>query len=109
MAHMRGRLGWACVWCITALYVTMTVSIRGTAQETKPRPAVPLDAISAIIDAFRTYRVVSFPGGHTDGNEGQALLRALVKDPRFASTVNDIVVEFGSSRYQGLDGPLHSR
>ena len=45
---------------------------------------------------------MSFPGGHTDGNEVHALLRALVKDPRFAATVNDIVVEFGSSRYQDL-------
>ena len=32
----------------------------------------------------------------------QALLRALVTDPRFGATVNDIVVEFGSSRYQDV-------
>ena len=80
----------------------MALPIGGTAQGTRPRPAAPLDAISAILDAFRSFRVVSFPGGHTDGNETQALLRALVADPRFGATVNDIVVEFGSSRYQDV-------
>jgi hypothetical protein len=108
MAQMRRRLAFAWIWSTMALCLLMTVSMRGTAQETKPRPAVPVDAISGIIDAFRTHRVVSFPGGHTDGNEGQALLRALVKDPRFASVVNDIVVEFGKFAVSGPDGPLHS-
>jgi hypothetical protein len=63
---------------------------------------VPLEPISAILDAFQSYRVVTFPGGHTNENEPQALLRRLVKDPRFATKVNDIVVEFGSSRYQDV-------
>ena len=85
---------------VAALCVAL--SIGGTAQDTRPRPAVPLDAISAILDAFRSFRVVSFPGGHTDPNDSQALLRALVADPRFGATVNDIVVEFGSSRYQDV-------
>jgi hypothetical protein len=78
----------------------LALPIGGTAQG--PRPAVPLEAIPAILDAFRSFRVVSFPGGHTDANESQALLRALVADPRFGATVNDIVVEFGSSRYQDV-------
>lgn len=82
--------------------LTLTMPIRGTAQGARPRPAAPQDAIAAILDAFESYRVVSFPGGHTGGNESQALLRALVKDPRFGATVNDIVVEFGSSRYQDV-------
>ena len=90
------RVAWASL--VAALYLALPIG--GTAQG--PRPAAPLDAIPAILDAFRSHRVVSFPGGHTDGNEVQALLRALVKDPRFAATVNDIVVEFGSSRYQDV-------
>ena len=92
------RVAWA--WLFAALCVALPIG--GTAQGARPQPAAPLEAIPAILDAFRSYRVVSFPGGHTDGNEVQALLRALVKDPRFAATVNDIVVEFGSSRYQDL-------
>jgi hypothetical protein len=80
----------------------LALPIAGTAQGTRPGPAVPLDAIPAILDAFRSFRVVSFPGGHTDPNDSQALLRALVADPRFGAIVNDIVVEFGSSRYQDV-------
>jgi len=87
---------------LSALCLTLALPIRGSAQGAKLPPAVPLDPIDAILDAFRTYRVVSFPGGHTDGNEVQTLLRTLVKDPRFGAVVNDIVVEFGSSRYQDL-------
>jgi hypothetical protein len=87
---------------LAASCLTLTVPIRGTAQGARPGPAAPQDAITAILDAFRSFRVVSFPRGHTDPNESQALLRALVADPRFGATVNDIVVEFGSSRYQDV-------
>src|SRR6185503_13986325 len=87
---------------LASLCVVAGLSIRSDAQGSQARPAIPLEVIPAILDAFRTHRVVSFPGGHTDGNEVHAQLRALIRDPRFASTVNDIVVEFGSSRYQDL-------
>ena len=89
-------------WIVASLCVAGPFSIRSQAQDRGARPATPLEAIPAILDAFRTYRIVSYPGGHTDGNEVHAQLRALIRDPRFASTVNDIVVEFGSSRYQDL-------
>ena len=88
---------------IAALSLIAVVSSGNSGtQPTKPGPAAPLEAIPAILDAFQSHRVVSFPGGHTDGNETQALLQALIRDPRFASSVNDIVVEFGSARYQDL-------
>jgi hypothetical protein len=90
------------MWMLAASCLTLALPIRGTAQGARPQPARPQDAVAAILDAFRSFRVVSFPGGHTDGNEVQALLRALVADPRFGATVNDIVVEFGSSRYQDV-------
>jgi hypothetical protein len=101
---MRGQdyLRAARVSLVVASCLTLTLPIRGTAQSARPQPAVPQDAITAILDAFRSFRVVSFPGGHTDPNDTQALLRALVADPRFGATVNDIVVEFGSSRYQDV-------
>ena len=91
-------LGWA---GSAALSVTL-LATSGTAQTETARPAVPLEPISAILDAFKSHQVVTFPGGHTDENETQAMLRKLVKDPRFATTVNDIVVEFGNSRYQDV-------
>ena len=90
----------ACI--LASLCVAAGLSIRSQAPAGGTRPAIPVEVIPAILEAFRTHRIVSYPGGHTDGNEGQAQLRALIRDPRFASTVNDIVVEFGSSRYQDL-------
>jgi len=93
------RVAWLSI--LTVSCMTLSVPI-GTAQGPQARPATPQDAITAILDAFRAFRVVSFPGGHTDANESQALLRALVADPRFGAAVNDIVVEFGSSRYQDV-------
>jgi hypothetical protein len=94
---MRLRLIGGLVWCGVA-----AVCLQASGQAPMLRPATPQDAIPAILDAFQTYRVVSFPGGHTQDNETQALLRSLVSDQRFAATVNDVVVEFGSSRYQDL-------
>ena len=96
----RRRVAWVSVLAVSCL--TLTLPVRGTAQGARPQPAAPQDPITAILEAFRVFRVVSFPGGHTDPNESQALLRALVADPRFGATVNDIVVEFGSSRYQDV-------
>src|SRR5262245_3408083 len=87
---------------ILGLLLAAGLSIRPAAQGSALRPAVPLEVIPAILDAFRTYRVVSYPGGHPDGNEVAAQLRALIKDPRFATVANDIVVEFAGSRYQDL-------
>ena len=88
--------------CIASLCAAAALSTRSEAQGSAERRATPLEVTPAILDAFRTHRIVSYPGGHTDGNEVHAQLRALIRDPRFASTVNDIVVEFGSSRYQDL-------
>jgi hypothetical protein len=60
---------------------------------------VPVEPIAAILDAFRSHDVVALPDAH--GNEQRhAFLLSLIRDPRFAATVNDIVVEFGSARYQ---------
>jgi erythromycin esterase-like protein len=71
------------------------------AQVVPSRPsAMPVDPISGILDAFRTHAVVALgEGGH--GNEQAHRFRlVLVRDPRFARVVNDIVVESGSARYQ---------
>jgi hypothetical protein len=96
----RLQVAWVLVLAVSCL--TLTLAVRGTAQGNRPQAATPQDPITAILEAFQTFRVMSFPGGHTDPNESQALLRALVADPRFGATVNDIVVEFGSSRYQDV-------
>src|SRR3954453_15430763 len=103
MLHSRasGRVRLVSVSILALSCLALTAPTHGS-QDGAPRPATPQDAITAILDTFQSFRAGSFPGGHTDANESQALLRALIADPRFGATVNDIVVEFGSSRYQDV-------
>jgi len=71
------------------------------ARQATPPPAVPVDAISGILGAFKTHSVVAISDAH--GNkQAQDFLISLVRDRRFAQTVNDIVVEWGSARYQDV-------
>jgi erythromycin esterase-like protein len=72
------------------------------AATVSPKAAVPANAIDAVIDAFRTHRVVALGEGPHGNEQGHAFRLALIRDPRFAATVNDIVVEFGSARYQDV-------
>ncbi len=70
-------------------------------QKPQIKPAVPVDPIPAIVEAFQSHRVAAISDAH--GNEqAQAFLISLVRDPRFSAVVNDIVVEFGSARYQDV-------
>lgn len=59
------------------------------------RPAEPVHATIAIIDAFATYQVVTLGEGSHGNLEGAAFRRTLIRDPRLAGIVNDIVVENG--------------
>lgn len=72
-----------------------------SAQPDAPKPAAPVDPIAAIVEAFRSHDLVALGDAH--GNEqAQAFLKSLVRDPRFATVANDIVVEFGNARYQDV-------
>lgn len=68
-------------------------------QLAPPRPATPIEPISAILNAFQSHNIVAL--GEPHGNEqAHAFRLALIRDPRFALTVNDIVWECGTARYQ---------
>jgi len=86
-----GRLAVAC-----ALLAGLVVH----AQDAARRPAIRLDPATAIFDAFKTHDVVALSEGPHGNTAGHLFRLALVRDPRFAATVNDIVVESGSARYQ---------
>jgi hypothetical protein len=69
------------------------------AQDARPRPGVPVEPVGAIVDAFKSHQLVALADPH--GNvQINAVRLSLIRDPRFAATVNDIVVEFGNARYQ---------
>jgi hypothetical protein len=66
------------------------------------RDAVAIEPIAAIIKAFQSHPVVALGEGEHNNEQGHAFRLALIRDPRFAAIVNDIVVEFGSARYQSI-------
>ena len=72
----------------------------GVSGQTNTTPAVPLEPITAILDAFRTHDIVALGEGRHNNEQGYQFRLALIRDPRFAATVNDIVVESGSSTHQ---------
>jgi hypothetical protein len=87
--------------CLMMLVVLVLASRvpAGAEQGAPAQPATPVDPVAAIVEAFRTHDVVAFADPH--GNAPvQAFLLSLVRDPRFAQAVNDIVIETASARYQ---------
>lgn len=96
---MRDRPTLCCAALVCSLAVFTATPV--LTQPRAPRAAIPLEPVAAIVHAFRSYRVVAI--GETHGNEQHhVFLRALIRDPRFTATVNDIVVEFGNARYQDV-------
>jgi hypothetical protein len=67
-----------------------------------PQPARPLEPIAAILSAFGSHSVVALSEGTHGNSQSGAFQLALIRDPRFALRVNDIVLEGGNARYQDL-------
>jgi hypothetical protein len=65
---------------------------------TYPRPQ---PAVRAVHDAFDKYPLVAISEGHRNQQVHDFII-SLLRDPRFLQKVNDIVVEFGSARYQDV-------
>ena len=82
------------------LFVAAAAAVPAHAGQTL-KPAVPVDPVDGIVEAFRTHQVVMLPGGHGSQRFHDLLLKVL-RDPRVPGTVTDVVVEFGTSRYQDL-------
>jgi hypothetical protein len=64
--------------------------------------ATRIEPISGILDAFGSHQIVALGEGVHGNTQGHTFRLALIRDPRFAAVVNDIVVEFGSARYQAV-------
>jgi hypothetical protein len=62
---------------------------------------VPEDPTTAILAAFDKYEVVGMDAAHGNKDLDDLILH-LVRDPRFPSKVNDVVVECGNSLYQDV-------
>lgn len=89
------RLGF--VFCLSSS------ALSGVAQDTtSPQPARPVEPIGAILDAFQSHDIVALGEGAHGNEPGHAFRLSLIRESRFAERVNDIVVENGSARYQGV-------
>lgn len=86
---------------LSALIVICALGSLAAAQPQPPRPAMPLEPISAIVQQFKSHTLVAL-GDNEASVQGSEFRIKLVRDPRFTAVVNDIVVEFGNSRYQDL-------
>ena len=75
--------------------------ILGAMLAAAPTPAVPLEPVAAMVDAFRTHAVVAVTAGHGEAR-GYAFAQLLIHDPRLIAAINDIVIEEGSARYQDV-------
>ena len=88
------------LWCAVALLGQP--SLLAGSPQTSPLPdPTPVEPVSALVEAFRTHHLVALQEPH--GNEQvQALLLALIRDPRLPMVAKDIVLESASARYQDV-------
>ena len=84
------------------VFVVAAWSAAWASGQQKTPPAVPIDPVTAIVDAFQSYSIVAVGDGGHGWEQAHAFRLALIRDPRFAAAVNDIVVEFGNFRYQDV-------
>lgn len=87
---------------VALLWAAATNGLTGAQGVTPPIPAVPIEPITGILEMFKTHDVVALSEGNHGNEQGHAFRLALVRDPRFAAAVNDIVVEFGNAHYQAV-------
>jgi len=83
------EIGSPCLFVLCLLALFPAAGSVSAWQTTLP-PAVPLEPVGAILEAFKTHQVVTLPGAH-DGDQLHALLMKLIHDPRFPAAINDIV------------------
>jgi hypothetical protein len=88
---------------IAVAFLVASVSpVHGTQVAAPPVPATAIDPIAGILDAFATYPLVALGEGSHGNEQAHRFRLALIRDPRFAATVSDIVVESGTARYQDV-------
>lgn len=93
---MRSRLPLP-IGLVMLLLLLVPLSTRGIAQS-QARASEP---ITGILGAFKTRQIVGIPDAHRN-TAIHAFLLSLIRDPRFATVVNDVVVECGNARHQDV-------
>jgi hypothetical protein len=84
--------------CVTAYLILAACSGSCVRHDELP-PAIRLDPVTAIIEALASHQIVALGDWHHNLQLHELRLD-LIRDPRFPAVVDDIVVEFGATRYQ---------
>ena len=84
------------------IVVVVALPVQARTTSSSPPAAVATDAVPAILELFKTYPVVGLGEGPHGNLEGHAFRLKLIRDPRFPTVVNDILVESGTARYQAV-------
>jgi hypothetical protein len=80
------------------LWATLSITLAGPSRAADPVVRPALDGIFA---AFDTHPLVGLGDLHELANE-EAFYATVVRDPRFAATVGNVVAEFGASQHQNI-------
>ena len=84
---------------VLALMLGISLGLR--AQEAPARPAVPMEPMAALLDAFESHEVVAIGDPHGNA-QAHAFRLSLVRDARLVRMVDDIVVECCNALYQDI-------
>jgi hypothetical protein len=85
-------------WLATLLLAILSIPLAGSSRAAEP---VVQPAMDGIFSAFGKHRLVGLGDLHSLANE-LAFYGALIRDPRFAATVGNVVAEFGASQHQDI-------
>jgi hypothetical protein len=101
MRHRAPFVSRTCCCLVLALGAGLVAaSPRPLVQNPGAAAAKPLEPVRAMLDAFASHDIVALDEGRHGNEQAHALRLTLIRHPAFARTVDDIVVEFGSARYQ---------
>ncbi|HUQ93415.1 MAG TPA: OmpA family protein [Bryobacteraceae bacterium] len=67
----------------------------------EPADSAPLPAVDYVVRAFDRFPIVALGEAH-GAPETQEFIARVIEHPGFAGRVSDVVVEFGTAKYQGL-------
>jgi hypothetical protein len=70
-------------------------------QDAARASLIPVDAVTGVLAAFQTHDIVALPDAHGNA-ESHAFRLALIRDPRLAATIDDVIIELGNARYQDI-------
>ena len=84
------------------LPLSIAVISFGTLQAQAPSPAVPIEPVRAILNAFQSYQVVGLGTGAHNNEQGHAFLLSVIRHDDFPASGADLVVECGTARHQDV-------